>query len=259
MKLIYIDESGNTGKVVDSSQPIHLLGALIIEDTQVRAAEEAIRELGKKWVGNDAKKYDFEFKGYLIRGGREFFSKFTPEEGICIVHDLLAILEKTNCFIGYAAVDKEKSRASEHPHRLAFIFLIERIQDLLKNEDELGLVVADKNKELEQNLISDLEYYKEKDTRFGWRPTKIENVIGSLHFVDSKNDPLIQLADVVSFFTLKGLLIRLKTLNDYVNSGQAGVCLYPEWMELNLSPAEKADLKIYNSLQLRQRFSKMFP
>ena len=39
MKLIYLDEAGNTGSKADPDQPIHMIGSLIVDEAHVRPIE----------------------------------------------------------------------------------------------------------------------------------------------------------------------------------------------------------------------------
>jgi hypothetical protein len=64
VKLIYIDESGNTGtRADDAAQPYHLLAAVAIDDFNVRTIENDIRTLGLKHFGAISQNTDFEFHG----------------------------------------------------------------------------------------------------------------------------------------------------------------------------------------------------
>lgn len=175
-----------------------------------------------------------------------------------IMKDLIGILASHGAKIGYAAVDKEKCWASHHPHQLAFLFLVERIEDLLKNEGSLGLLIADENHEMEQRLVDDLEIFKTQSTRFGWRPTKIEHVVDSIHFVRSRNNHLIQLADVVAYIFLRGKRCKDLLFSQYLED-KLPKPRFDEWQNQTAERAQKVDLELLDLVTELTTFSKVFP
>ncbi len=266
MKLIYIDESGNTGtRSDDTLQPYHLIAALAVDDCIVRDIENDIRTLGLKHFSEVSRNTDFEFHGYEIHKGKgRYFSKLKVEQRIEIMDDLLNIIKSYNLQIIYTIINKQANKAKLHPHQLAFLFLIECIEDYLIKENSLGLLVADENRDIEQRLIDDLERFKTIDTGFGDRPTKIDHIIDSLHFVKSHNNHLIQLADVVAYVLLRGKRVKeelgemyrvQRNLNEDKN-------LFPSWLDWVAQHAnlrQKTELKHINLLEYKPFISKEFP
>lgn len=223
MKLIYIDESGNTGtNLYDPQQRYHLLAALFLNDISVRAVENEIKTLGLKHFGAESLNTDFEFHGYEIHKGKgRYFSKVKLAKRLEIMDDLLDVITKNKIKIACVVIDKidskERLNLTLHPHQLAFIFLTEMIEAHLKNENELGLLIADENRDIEQRLIDDLEQFKTAlvptiSTDFAPIPAKIEHIVDSIHFVKSHNNPLIQLADITAFTILR----TIKTKKEFI-------------------------------------------
>jgi hypothetical protein len=250
MKLIYIDESGNTGtRSDDILQPYHLIAAMVVDDSVVRAIENDIRMLGLKHFGEVSRNTNFEFHGYEIHKGKgRYFSKLKIEQRIEIMDDLLEIIKNYNLKIIYTLINKLANTAKLHPHQLAFLFLIELIEDYLIKEESLGLLIADENRDIEQRLIDDLERFKTVDTGFGYRSTKVDHIVDSLHFVKSHNNHLIQLADIVAYVLLRGKKVK-KDLNraywqhkrlvenKILFSGEL------DWIEQNSTLRQKIELK----------------
>jgi len=100
MKLIYIDESGNTGtRSDDALQPYHLIAALVVDDYVVRLVEDDIRMLGLKHCGEVSRNTDFEFHGYEIHKGKgRYFSKLDELSAAYISHCNLNL----NLFLGWS-------------------------------------------------------------------------------------------------------------------------------------------------------------
>lgn len=263
MKLIYIDEAGATGVHANPQQPIHLLAAVMLDEAQVRPVEDELRALGYKYFGAKSGNTDFEFRGYDIYHGHGYFAGMKPDERIKLVNEILDIVDRHELSLGYVAIDKLRSKAKLHPHQLAFLFLVERIEDRLTAQNALGLIVADENDDIEQRLIDDLEIFKIESTRFGWRPTKIEHVVNSIHFVRSKNNRLIQLADVIAAITYRGIATEAavtgKFLAETDPSRRPPKMYFPEWLENFGSTKQRANIQLWHRVKMRGPFAKRFP
>jgi len=265
LKFFYIDESGNTGtRNDDPQQPYHLIAALAVDATKIRQIENDMRMLGLKHFGEISRNTDFEFHGYEIhKGTGRYFSKLKVEQRIAVMDDLLNLLKTHDIQIIYTKINKTTNKAKLHPHQLAFLFLIEQIEDFLIRENALGLLVADENRDIEQRLIDDLERFKTIDTGFGYRPTKIAHVVDSLHFVKSHNNHLIQLADIVAFILLRGQRVKEELSETYraqINfSNQNSFISWSEWVEQHGSTRQKTELKHLNLLGYKPFISKEFP
>lgn len=263
MKLFYLDESGNTGiRSDDLSQPYHLIAALVVDDANIRLIENEVRLLGLKHFGSESRNTDFEFHGHQIYSGKgQYFSKIKIELRIQIMEDLLNILKKYELQIIYSIINKLSNKAQLHPHQLAFLFLIERIEDYLTRENTLGLLVADENRDIEQRLIDDLERFKTTDTGFGYRPTKIEHIVDSIHFVKSHNNHLIQLADVVAHVLLRGKRVNEELRKQYYKEieGVKDRGNFLEWIESKATLKQKTELKCLNLISYKPMIFKEFP
>ena len=266
MKLIYIDESGNTGiRSDDITQPYHLIAALVVNDIDVRKVENDVRLLGFKHFGEESQNVDFEFHGYEIHKGKgHYFSKLKIQQRIEVMSDLLGVIKDHSLQIIYTVINKLASKAKLHPHQLAFLFLIERIEDYLISQDSLGLLIADENRDIEQRLIDDLERFKTIDTGFGYRPTKVDHIIDSIHFVKSHNNHLIQLADIAAYVLLRAKRVTEELVRAYRE--QKNLCTYKNsfpkwlvWIEQNASLGQKTELKHVELLKYQPFISKEFP
>jgi hypothetical protein len=136
-------------------------------------------------------------------GNKGDFKGVDPVARVQAIIDVLDLLLVHDCKVAWSAINKIKNPSSRHPHQLAFQFLTERLEDYLKKNDTLGLIVADENKEIEQKVIDDLTVYKAASTGWGYRPTEIKHIVDSVHFVQSTNNRLIQCVDLVAYFALR--------------------------------------------------------
>ena len=90
------------------------------------------------------------------------------------------------------------------------------------------LAVADENQEIEDAALRDLARYQEVGTAWGWNPEPIDHVIDTMHFVDSKTNWLMQLADCVTFLAGR----RLRIVRGIVPGGASATAVNDMWAEL---------------------------
>ncbi len=209
MKLIYIDEAGNTGTKADPDQPIHMIGTLIVDQSQVRGIEVKLNEIAERCAvsitssGHKVSADAVEFHGTDLFGGNKVFRHMKPAERITVCGEIIAVCKAEKAIFGSCAIDKFKLWGG-HPHMRCFQFTLERVQDYLTVVNGLGLIVADEHRELEEEMIHDLAFSKRVSTGWGWRPTPITSIVDTVHFVKSRHNRLVQACDVLTYFLISG-------------------------------------------------------
>lgn len=257
MYLAYMDESGNTGKKADPDQSIHYIGCLIVEDNKVRDLEDAVCDIGRTLFPDRFTEPRFEFHGIDLFSGSGFFKGVKPEVRIDATRQIIAAANDHAAAFGHVGVDKEKSYANDHPHRICFTMLMERLEDYLEYRDALALLVSDENSEMEQDLIADIKTFKEANTKWGYKKKPIKRVIDSVHFVKSFNNPVIQAADVITWHLRREKSDKNRHLHDYVASGMTQNWL--EFLNASSSRADKAVRELIAELKLHRFASKIWP
>lgn len=218
MYLFYIDESGNTGRNLDSfEQPVHWLIALGVESTRLLSVERDLRDLARRYCPSEARNPDFEFHGSAIFHGKQPFDHLTPQQRVDLYDQLLSVVPRHDLKLFVRGIHKKRHRdravrqhySADHPHRLGFMFLVERI-DLWLEEIQpdgagdlplYGLLVADEQRSVERDIIESLPHWREFGTDFGYRVRKIKYLVDTLHTVPSHDSWLIQLADCLAYLT----------------------------------------------------------
>lgn len=254
MKLFYLDEAGNTGGKVDPDQPLHIIGALIVDGDVARHMELRLIEIADQYFGRNATNDDFEFKGSDIKSGDGYCKGIAPAVRIQLVKDLIAVLGQFDAKFMYAGIDKEKQPSSRYPHELAFQFISERAQDLLSGEDGYGLIVADQGSGLDAYLINRMHHYKRHNTGWGWRPTQINNIVGAIHYVDSCDDWLVQLSDVMTYVSTR----YRKLHRTWIDSWPAHNTPLVDWIKPQ-HIAVRTDVELYELLSPHISISKIYP
>lgn len=213
MRFAYMDEAGNTGRKCDEpSQPIHLILTLAIDEENIKALHEHIRETGRRHCIPDCSEDDFEFHGHDIFSGRGYFGEMTPEKRIEIYDDVLKGIELVEAEVIVRGVDKAglagRYANPYHPHDIALMYTIESIERMARAHDCRVLLVADEAKEVEDTALRDLAQYQELGTSWGWQTEQIDHIVDTIHFVPSHSNGGIQLTDCATYITARLEKIR---------------------------------------------------
>jgi len=213
MRLYYVDESGNTGLNLDSpDQPVHWVVALELTPHAVKAIQSEMLRLASRIFGSRARDPRFEFHGGDIFQGRGDCSRLAVTERVALYKELLSLLARYECSIFVQGIDKAglreyvKTRAEPplHPHRMAFAYLLERIDEALERAQLdatplYGLVVADEQKEMDRDIVRRFADWRDAGTRFGHRSRELRYLLDTIHYVPSHDSWLIQLVDCVAY------------------------------------------------------------
>lgn len=224
MWFAYMDEAGNTGRnLEDSSQPIHLILTLAIDESKVALVHEHIRDTARRHCRHDCREDDFEFHGKDLFAGEGYFAGMSPAKRIEIYDDVLKGIEMADGHVVIRGVHKDRLRRRYtkpfHPHDIALMFTIESIERLAQDLDCRMLLIADEAKEIEDAALRDLANYQELGTSWGWNTEQIDHIVDTIHFVPSHRNPAIQLVDCATFIAGRKRKIdrRLVAPNSAVN------------------------------------------
>lgn len=257
MYLAYMDECGNTGVKADPNQPIHFLGCLVVEDIHIRPFESAIADVARRYFPSVAGKPDFEFHGVDLFGGSGHF-KVDPQKRIESTRALIEAAVEHSATFGYVGIDKTKSLARDHPHRICFTLLVEHLETWLKRRESLALLVSDENHEVEQALITDIATFKASSTTWGYRNMPVEHIVDSIHFVKSHNNPIIQVADVLTYVTLKALLIKRDRFAEFRRRSDKKQT-WPDWTAENYTRPQRATRDLWFAIDMFLFVQKVWP
>lgn len=260
MYLAYMDECGNTGTNADADQPIHFLGCLLVEDVSVRALEDQVRAIAAEYFPDIARRPRFEFHGVDLFGGKGFFKGTDVGRRIAAAEALMRAASEHAAGFGYIGVNKLKSYANDHPHRICFTLMAERLEVWLKGKDSLALLISDENHEVEQHIINDILTFKSVSTQWGYKRVPVTRVIDTVHFVKSHNSPAIQVADVATFLKLKDIRTQHALFREYIDTGvHLTSTLWPDWRETKFKPAERATYELVQAMKAPNIMGKIWP
>jgi hypothetical protein len=203
MYLAYVDEAGNTGrKLDDPDQPIHWLVSVLVPEDQVMALTHALDGVVARHVPDDPQR---ELHGAELFGGSGSWRGVAPTTRLAVYQAALATLAEHHCAIAHASVDKpmlQSWRVDASPHLIGLHFLMEKIDYYVRRQPEdlrqRALLVADETNEHESYAIDLLADLQRRGVGV-FRGHKINNVIGTVHFVRSEVDRGVQAADLVAY------------------------------------------------------------
>lgn len=194
----YIDETG-TSSLDDSDQPIVTLVAALVDESEVQPLAESFRSLAMHAL--PVRPHDFEFKGYeIFHQGEGPWANLTADQRVDVYARALALLEQHDVKVAHASINKPRLAAKYaspfSPYLLGLQFLCQKLDEIWP--EQLKVLVADEKKEHEYraiDMVADMQLW-------GYGVVggnQLTTVIDSLHFVDSRKSPGVQMADLVAF------------------------------------------------------------
>jgi hypothetical protein len=205
----YVDESFNAKQ--------HWVVALLIQHEQVNATARALRDLVEEASDEYGINPFSELHGYDLFHGKEQFEPLDtmPRARIGLYSAAFQTLVDANCWVILRGVSKpglvrRYGLGHDHPHRVGMTHLIERIDEFCESAHGGGdhaVIVADEHHETQSILLRDLVVFQDQGT-WGYRRRRIRRVVDTIHFVNSRTNPLVQGADLVAFLALRAKTVR---------------------------------------------------
>lgn len=205
---MYLDETGSVGRGA-RNQPYLKLVAVVVDETAVQRLSERLQALAWEHLGWIPA--DFEFHAHEIWNARGYWAGKQPGELLAVLEALVSLLDELDISIVHASIDKDRLHArhggayDENAYLLALQFLLEKL-DRWRTRQAVRIVIADEAKE---HQLKAVKMVREMQTwASGAVPGRqLVSVIDSMHFVDSKDSPGVQLADVIAFILHRRTLV----------------------------------------------------
>jgi hypothetical protein len=184
----YTDETSN--------EDSYWICMVLVSISHIKAAQEGLSRVVSTWAGELGLRPEAELHGSDLWHRSGAFSDVVPGVRRAIYDNALTVLATAQPLIILRGVARRGLFL--HPHRLAWRYAIERVDEEMERVGGTALVVADKHSETEAALRGDIVVYAESTTG-GWRPRRITRVLRGLRFLDSTENRLLQAADLVAF------------------------------------------------------------
>ena len=221
MKLIYIDDSGNTGKKLDDDlQPLFLLGGFIIDEMIWKEVDKALSDIKSKYnIENQ------EIHSIDIMNGKKWtpYKEWGYDKKLQFFEEVLNIIKVFDLKVVYFSVKKSsfkkyfqskygkdfEQQFNISPYLLAFSYILQISDSYLLSVNSNGMLILDEQDEWKKpanktfNILTSLADEPE---------IRIEKLLDRSFFVDSSESNMIQLADIISYTTKRYLEIEIKEM-----------------------------------------------
>jgi hypothetical protein len=191
MHLVYIDEV----KYQPPDQPYHWLCALAFPSRSIQSADAALTALATKYFGTPVLNANNEFHAKAILQGKGPYKEWPMDTRVALFKSLLDTIDQTED-LGRIEIriDPSKMIASGYTDK-AFMFLVEKVDEYMNQQESLALLIADEDKELAGSNVASLSGYKARGTDYAFGRL-ITRAVDTIHHTRSHHSRLLQLADV---------------------------------------------------------------
>jgi len=191
MHLVYVDEV----KYNPPTEQYHRLCALAFPELSLQPVDQALTDLAASYFGASVLSVQTEFHGKDILQGKGPY-KGRPLDGRVTLYKSLLDLIALSGEIGRIEVRVEPARMITSTYQdKAFMFLIEKIEEYMRQTESLALVIADEDRELASTNVASLSSYRAQGTQYAFGKT-ITHVVDTIHHTRSHHSRLLQLADI---------------------------------------------------------------
>jgi hypothetical protein len=192
MYLVFFDESKN-----DNAYASYHIGALAIEDSRLLEVEQQVNSIAQDIFGSSLLSRNTEFHAAEIFHRTRNFKKWTDfDTRIEILRRLIDVLSQEHVDRIDIKINCDLLHANQVAEDIAFMFLCERANDLMRSRKALGMLIGDReNDNSAARHAGSLSHYKARGTEFAYG-RDITNLVDSVHFTESHLSRFLQLADV---------------------------------------------------------------
>ena len=193
MQIAYFDEV----KYHAGRQPYFWFGCILVPESRISELEERMADLSQRCFGESTLGHATEFHASQIFQGKGNFKGVAPLDRLNVLKELVDIL----CLyddVGriFVRLDPSKIMTAVDLERLAFVYLVEKVQVELRARGDTGMLIGDRdNAKLSTVYAKDLSRYRAATTPYTYGIT-LTHLVDTVHFSDSHLSRMLQLADL---------------------------------------------------------------
>ena len=228
MHFFYIDEAGCTGNDLNNSeQPICTMGGVIIRDEAWNITADRYNKIVKDYYEGDVPdNFELHSEDLLSPNGDGHFESWSREKRNQFANDILDLCEERSHHFHVFAIEKKKLREYEKneftnrnydcrtPYLISYDYLLSLINYYVKKRlgrSARGLIIFDVKDQF-KNKIREIsrfrKYYCTGEDEVKW-------IVEISYPIDSKENPMIQISDLVCFLTKKYYEIKNNYRHEY--------------------------------------------
>lgn len=210
MHLIYVDESGNSGKHLnDPQQPIFVLAALIVPEDNWTAIEQSLEESVQQ-IFKGTIPPDQEIHATDLRNGSGIFRGVAIQQRMELRDEWLKIAAKHKLPFIYRAIVKKRfatwltqefpAGVAIDPHVVAFPLIAQSVNECLRQMpgSPRGIFISDEKKEIIADVEKTIRLLRGDPGQL-----RLSQIIEKGFFADSQKSRHIQLCDLCAYYARK--------------------------------------------------------
>src|SRR5450759_1090558 len=191
MHLVYIDEV----KHDPPKQQYHWLCALAFAEADILLIDSALSKIAEGFFGTPILNPDNEFHAKDIIHGKGPYKGKPTAERVTLYKALLDVIDESDG-IGRIEIRIDPSKMLAPNYKdMAFMFLVEKVDDYMRQSKSIALLIADEDKELAGTNVASLSGYKAHGTDYSFGKP-IYRIVDTIHHTRSHHSRLLQLADI---------------------------------------------------------------
>lgn len=190
MHLVYIDEV----KHDPPTQAYHWLCGLAFSESAIQSADAALSDIAEGFFGTSVLDSETEFHAKYIVQGKGPYKRRPMQQRVDLFNALLNVIGSDDIGRIEIRVDPAKMIAS-HYKDMAFMFLVEKVEEYMRHQKSIALLIADEDRELAGKNVTSLSSYRRSGTQYAFGKD-IGHIVDTIHHTKSHHSRLLQLADV---------------------------------------------------------------
>lgn len=192
MKLIYFDEAKN-----DPDYSRYHIGAVCIDEADLSAVEKHMAGIAERAFATAELSRATELHAVELYHRKGNFKKCSDFQArMELIADIVQVLSLPEVELISIQINCELLYANMQPEEIAFMYLCEKANDLMKSKGSRGLLIGDRESDKVADRFSrTLSSYRVAGTEFAYG-RDIRNLVDSVHFTHSHLSRFLQLADV---------------------------------------------------------------
>lgn len=183
-------------------QPYEWLAGIFVEDATLPAVEARLNEIAAEAFGTVALEKATELHAAPILNGKGRWKGQPLEKRIAILRALADLLGERDLIMRVQVrIEVAKLYSKLPPPELAFMFFVEKANQLFIEKNSIGLLIGD----FEHEGVVDRVTRKLSDYRAHGTPYEfgkdVDRIVDTVHFCRSHHSRLLQLADAYAWFS----------------------------------------------------------
>lgn len=198
MRLIYFDETK-----FEKDNPFFFIGGILLEEKYISDFEKKLMQIQYNFFQTNRLDQNTELHGQFIFNGKGVFRQRGLAERIKLFEDVGQFIINNKIPIRIVCIDVNAQRAKysdpKPEYNLGLMLVLERFCDFLEEQNDIGIVFGDYEKDEITQSILDFSQFKHlgKTPMFYGRP--LGRLKDTIYFTHSHHSRFLQVADLIMY------------------------------------------------------------